>query len=415
MTSLLDDAQNEIFHRLLPVIVCMAVVGVVGIFGNILTIAFYAFKSKRSTSTLQIACLASVDLIVCIMILPNIIEMVVNVKYTQPVFCKLTHFFGLWAIATSCFILWIIAIDRYRKICRPFAKQITVKTTKFAITILVFSSLLLSARNFVNFSTVEVNITLSNSNVTTIGFYCTTRGDAGYRISVTVFYVIDFIFVMVCLVSIVVTYSRIIITLLKLRRSKNAPSQQKKTVTWSPSNATGISTNEDSDYSVGMTTYKSESNLSDNDTGNICHNAPADTSKEAGHSNPAIKSSNDQLFHHDNLRITIQKKNYRKRKRRCKVGARNASERNLTFMMLTVSLLFVACFFPYFVVKIIMRLVLKSGEGFELGTGIQLALRLVYLNSVFNPIVYCFFNPQFRRYLKCFFLKIFRCQIIQKD
>ncbi|XP_060551203.1 putative neuropeptide Y receptor type 6 [Ruditapes philippinarum] len=410
MVALLDDSQNETFHRLLPVIVCMAVVGAVGIIGNILTIVFYASKSKRSTSTLQITCLAVVDLIVCIMIVPNIIEMVVNVKYNQDVFCKLTHVFGLWAIATSCFILWIIAIDRYRKICKPFAKQITVKTTKFAITVIVIGSFLLSVRNFVNFSTVEVNVTLPVSNETTIGCYCTTRGDAGYNISVTVFYAIDFLFVMVCLISIIVTYSHIIITLLKLKRSKNASNQHRRDITWSRPNATGTGNcvNEESDNSFGMTTFKSESHISDSDAGNNSNVIAAKASVCDGH--PAVTIGNDQTFHNTSLRRTIQKKNFRKRKRRRKIGASSASERNLTFMMLAVSLLFVACFFPFFVVKIILRLVLKTGEEIELNVGIQFALRLVYMNSVFNPIVYCFFNPQFRRYIKGLFLKCFRCQ-----
>ncbi|XP_045189933.2 cholecystokinin receptor type A-like [Mercenaria mercenaria] len=412
MTSLLDQSQNEIFFRLLPLIVFMAVVCVMGIIGNILTIIFYASSSRRSTSTIQIACLATVDLMVCVMIIPNIIEMAVNVKYNISFLCKLTHFFGLWTIASSCFILWVIALDRYRKICKPFAKQMTVKTTEYAVTAIVIGSFVLSVRNFVNFTAIDVNVAVSNSNETVKGRFCTTRDDAGYKISVTVFYAIDFLFVLVCLGTILITYSCIICTLLRLKRTKKRSKQQAHVGISSRAKA---SIREESDGSLEMSNFQSQTNASTSKTNNnLSFDDTASSSADFSQSRTTQAIGNGGMLSPISLRRTLHKMNFRKRKRRHKIGARSASERNLTFMMLTVSLLFVLCFFPYFVVKIIMRLVLKSGEEFELNVGIQFALRLVYLNSVFNPVVYCFFNPQFRSYIKGILLKCLRCQVMKK-
>jgi hypothetical protein len=304
--TLLDQSQNEVFIRLLPVIVCMAIVCVIGLLGNVFAFIFYMFKSKRTTSTIQIACLAAVDFLVCMMIIPNIAEMAVNVKHDQPFLCKLSHFFGLWTIGSSIFILWLIALDRHRKICKPFTKQLNVKNTIRAIIVLIVITFLLSVKNFAIFDSLEISVDVTGSNQTVVGRYCTTRSDGAYKLSVSILHTVDFLISLMIWVTVIVTYSHVLFTLLKMRRSTNLP----------------------------------------------------------------------------------------------ETDSSSAVERNITYMMLTVSLLFVLCFFPYYAIKLIMRIALKSNKEFEMGVGAQFALKLVYLNSFFNPIVYCFFNPKFRGYLK---------------
>lgn len=405
--TLLNQSQREIFMHLLPVIVCMAVVGVVGIIGNTLTIIFYISKSKRSPSSIQIACLATVDLLVCCMIIPNIVEMVINVKYDLNVLCKFAHFFGLWTIASSCLILWIIAIDRDRKICKPFVKQMTVSTTKHAITGIVVFSFFLSVRNFANFDSNKVNVPIPNSNRTVSGRYCTTRDDPGYKISVTVFHSIDFLLLLMVWVTIIVCYIRIISTLLKINRKKKREVPSIHIDTSAPVHGNRADDSEEFD-SYELHNFSDPPSSSTEFSTSQTFQTSADLNQT--HSISAI-SGGAFTNHQNSLRRVVTKNNARKRKRRRKVAARSASERNLTFMMFTVSFLFVLCFFPYFVIKIIMRLVLKSGDEFELSVGIQFALRLVYFNSVFNPIVYCFFNPQFRRYIKTIFIRCLHCVI----
>ncbi|XP_045191177.2 cholecystokinin receptor type A-like [Mercenaria mercenaria] len=427
--TLLDQSQREVFLHLLPVIVCMAVVGIVGILGNILTIIFYAFKQKRSPSTIQIACLAAVDLMVCIMIIPNIIEMVVNVKFNQSFMCKFTHFLGLWTIASSCLILWIIALDRHRKICKPFAKQTTVRSTEYAITGIVVFSFFLSVRNFANFDSIKIDVPVTGTNRTISGQYCTTRDDSGYKISVSIFHSIDFVLLLMVWVTVIVTYTRVIYTLFRLRRTRK---REIPSVHIEQSSHVKLNRRDETKDNVELHELKSQSDTQDSDTSELKY--PADTLSSStefstgdmttlhsySHS-PAVSTATGKnhshvvpsvsggTFSHHSLRRTVCKLNTRKRKRRHKIAARSASERNLTYMMLTVSVLFILCFFPYFVIKIIMRLVLKSGEEFELAVGTQFALRLVYFNSVFNPVIYCFFNPQFRRYIKYTLLKCFQC------
>lgn len=398
--TLLDQSQHEIFVQFLPVIVVMAVASFVGILGNIFTIVFYALKCKRTTFTVQIACLASADLLVCCMIIPHVIEAVVNVKHNERILCKLTKFFGMWTISSSCLILWIIALNRHRRICNPFAKQLMVKTTVRCVVGSVIFSFFLSVRNFANFDIITVNVPVSGINETVRGLYCTTRDDAGYKISAFVFHLIDFILVLMILITIIVCYSRIICTLITLKRTdlKKGPSERERL---DLPEANGEGDMPELSYELStLDTLTTDLKCLD-DTAVSSENTLANISEPIQTVSGGIDSNNRS----GETVIT------RKRTQQRKMPARSPSERNLTFMMFTVSFLFVLCFFPYFVVKIIMRLGMKSGEEFELSVGIQFALRLVYFNSVVNPIVYCIFNPQFRQYIKDVFLKCLRCRL----
>lgn len=401
--EMLGQAQHQIFIRLLPVIVCMAVLCVSGILGNMLTVIFYSVKCKRSPSAVQITCLATVDLLVCCMIIPNIVEMIINVKYNHSFLCKLAHFFGHWVVACSCLMLWGIALDRYRKICKPFVKQWTIISTQYFIVGIVVFSFFLSIRNFVNFDSIEVNVTVSGGNETTIGRYCTTRDDPGYHISVPVFNTVDFLLVLLCWVTIIVTYSHISYTLVRLKRVQE---RSMSLVRADPSSCAQVDVRE-----LEVSCDLNQSKTLQSDAYDLNHSEEMLSSSTDLNKSQIMPTLNEGgTYSARSLRRTVLNQTHRKRTRSRKMAARSATERNLTFMMLTVSLLYILCFLPYFVMQIVMRIELKSVEDFELALGTQFALRLAYLNSVFNPIVYCVFNPQFRRYVKNIVLKCMTCQ-----
>lgn len=411
-SSLLENAQNEIFLRLIPVIVVMAAFGAIGLLGNILTITFYVGNVKRSPSSVQITCLAVADLVVCMMIVPNILEMVFNVNNNHVFLCKFTHFMGFWGVATSCLILWIIALDRHRKICKPFVKQITITNTKHIIIAETMISFLLGIRNLVNFEPIEVKLSPPGTNVTVIGRYCTTRGDGGYKLSASIFHSIDILLVITCWITIIVTYSLITYTLVKLKNKNNVPAQPVRAPAVSQSDAELSEMSTDTADSVSKsnatsTTIHQQRNRlgkmisSSNDVSNIQKNvsfadAAAVVCINSG-SNPDVSQ-----WESNTLRklFTTNKPIKKKRRRRRKIAARSTRERSLTFMMMIVSLIFVLCLLPYCILRIVMRFDRKLGLEFEAGVGTQFGLRLAYLNSVFNPMVYCLFNPQFRKYVK---------------
>lgn len=469
---LLEEARYEIFRHLLPSIVCMIVSGIAGLVGNALAFSFYAFKTKRATTVVLIACLSVVDFIVCVMFIPNIAEMWVNVKYTQTFMCKLAHFIGLWTVASSGFILWLVAIDRHRKICSPFGRQLTIKTVKYAVIGVIVFGFFLSVRNFVNFDTVEIDVIIHDRvNRTITGYYCTTRDDRSFTTSVKLFTTVDFLLMLMIWLTLVTAYTHIIFTLIKLQKTKKRNSVKQKAGGGNSSNlsnTTELSETPKSSKEVHTLKLEQRSICSSREDGPIhslgktvmIHEQPDNTSniKDYLKSEPSpdevIPKSIDFLLKHelkgkqttvkiqenselpgnvtpiesytrDKQRSTITPEDhssshvstslqdsgtlssdgrskaftYGRPERQKKLRA-SARERKLTFKMLTVSVVFILCFTPYFIVKILMREVLDSGQEYELSLLSQIALRLPYMNSVFNPVVYCVFNPHFRVYIK---------------
>ncbi|XP_060583077.1 D(2) dopamine receptor A-like isoform X2 [Ruditapes philippinarum] len=464
---ILEHARYEIFRRLLLVIVCMVVFGAIGIVGNSFAFVFYAFKSKPSSTVRLIACLAMVDLIVCVEFIPNIIEMWVNVKYTASIMCKFAHFIGLWTVACSALILWVVAIDRHRKICSPFGKQMTLVTIKYAVFAIVIFGFVLSVRNFANFDSVVVNVKDPGSNSTVKGHYCTTRDDSGYVVSVTIFTVIDFLLMLMVWITLAVAYSHIIYTIYKLKRIRKRLHNKTNVTTTEMSNPSYVNEendesttqiengpyplkdtmdghgaiHEDNDGHCHENDKSDELNILKTNISSVISNqvltvslnddqAIQDSLTEPGTStedSQQYKSKTDYLSSsHDTehlpenehssstktLAKSTLKRMFHKMTHKKYNSAKCPVERNLTFKMLVVSLVFIICFTPYFIVKILMREVMKSGEEYELHLLAQIALRLPYMNSVFNPMVYCVFNSQFRFYIqnifKTFFSKCFR-------
>ncbi|XP_045213809.2 D(2) dopamine receptor A-like [Mercenaria mercenaria] len=469
---ILEKTRYDIFRHLLPVIVYMILFGAAGIVGNILTFIFYTFKSKRSTTVMLIACLAMVDLIVCVLFIPNIIEMWVNVKYTASFICKLAHFVGLWAVACSGLILWVVAIDRHRKICRPFGKQMTLVTAKYAVIAIVSFGLVLSVRNFANFDSVEVNVVDHDVNMTVQGRYCTTRDDDSYIVSVTIFTVIDFLLMLMVWLTLAVAYSHIIYTIFKLQKKRKRLHQNPKVKTLDINNpsyeierqdeintnsqqghgsfSSAVHTEETEEHrkvdpvkqhenserasilsnELGSSSYGDDKYAIDLDIStesrqsvqprvsvtptcsSIQESRPSDENTTEYSSSCDIEHLPDAgtLSPGNHSKSTMQKKFHRHKKPKRYNSAKCAVERNLTFKMLAVSIVFIVCFTPYFIIKILMREVLKTGEEYELNLWAQISLRLPYMNSVFNPIVYCAFNPKFRLYIKGVFLGlVFGC------
>lgn len=398
---LLDQTQLEISTRLLPVIILTAFLCAVGITGNILAMVFYATRCKQTTTVTLIQFLAIVDMVVCFLIIPKVVEMIVNIEYTVSYFCKLTHFLSLWAIACSCFILWVISIDRHRKICKPFAKQITLPIIKYIVVAIVITAFALSVRNLVIYDTIPVNISTSYDNKTVTGRYCTVTDNHHYKAIVYIFFTSDFLFILTVWITIIVTYSHAIFVILrrqkKLRRKHetgNADNKHRKK-SYPRDNTEGEDTFEKSDYSSCNESHEDiveTSFVNDGDDTKI----PASRPERP----PFTIESNNGDFPIDSLQRRIKRWRKKKIPHVTFAGIRNPLERNLTVMMCTASIIFILCFTPYFVVRVLMRMVLGSGVDFELRVAIQFLLKLPFLNSVFNPVIYCILNPNFRKYIK---------------
>ena len=127
---------NEIFASILmPNTIFLSVNMVFGLLGNFFVIVIYSYKMKKKRSeTYFIPVLAFFDLLASVTCSASAIsDNMEYVTYPSDFLCKFLLFLGFYLTGTSASLLLTIAIQRYLKICRPLGKQMTLKWRRIAI------------------------------------------------------------------------------------------------------------------------------------------------------------------------------------------------------------------------------------------------------------------------------------------
>lgn len=138
----LDELNIRYAHKLLPFTLILGLLCFIGIVGNsiVIMVFLYSREYRNTNFKIFVLCLAFVDLMSSITLLPA--EMVKTRHFfliSDHVPCKVKCFFNIFAMNASAYILLVICIDRYRKVCQPLKKQIW---PSLAIKILVGAVLL---------------------------------------------------------------------------------------------------------------------------------------------------------------------------------------------------------------------------------------------------------------------------------
>ncbi|KAH3888498.1 hypothetical protein DPMN_012534 [Dreissena polymorpha] len=129
-------------RAILPVIIFLGIVALVGIFGNILILIIYGRRRDGGNFRFFVLMITTMDLTSCITIMPAEIYSLLN-WYNSPYIwvCKVKMFFSVFSFWGSGLTLILLAIDRYRKICRPLRWQINISLAiKLCITAVIFSA-----------------------------------------------------------------------------------------------------------------------------------------------------------------------------------------------------------------------------------------------------------------------------------
>ena len=155
--------KNLLFNTIL-----ISVLSSFGVIGNGLVLFLYKFKMPQTEERFFIPYLAVADLLstVCLACL----GISLNYYYTDfpnETLCQMLHYFSWQTTSWSAFILLMIYVSRYLKICRPTGKQMTRFWKKFAVygclifTIINTSPVLYFAGNrYQNISCIHSNITV---------------------------------------------------------------------------------------------------------------------------------------------------------------------------------------------------------------------------------------------------------------
>lgn len=124
-TEITYEVNSDMTLTAIPVIVFIGLVSVVGLIGNAVVLNVYYRKYPRCNFRHFVLVLAGIDFISCLVLMPmEIVTLVKWFVFPNAWLCKIKSFLNAYTVTSSAATLLLIAIDRFRKVCRPHSKQI---------------------------------------------------------------------------------------------------------------------------------------------------------------------------------------------------------------------------------------------------------------------------------------------------
>lgn len=355
--------NQELAQVLLPDTICLAVYLLIGIVGNITVLYIYLVRIY-SESRFFIPVLSTMDLLG--VIVNCSFSMSINllpVRFDSDIACKVIWFFAMTTTGASAYTLLVIAVDRYRKICKPFRKQMTRRWKRLSVVIVVALIVLLSIPCFFFYGSAQVE----NNDNKLIGFRCTSV-TGGMPKFALIFKGVLFLTVVTELTALIVLYvfiGRVLFKQIKF-------SGQKKTVAATEASGTSV-------------TYESGTLETDDEKrpGTHIHNdgisISVAASYESGQTSNGVKSITEAQM----------------RKRRIP-GFR------ISFMFMIITAVYIVCFLP----KLIMMVWESRKSDFwqtmsdsEMGL-FRFLYTLFIINNIANPFIYGFLDKKFQTELR---------------
>lgn len=124
----LQCLNSEKAFLYIPVIIFVALIMIIGTFGNIMVIYVYNWGFKRRSANFFISAMAIFDLLGCLISMPaGVYDLINSYTFDDKIGCKIVKYTEAAIIYGSAIILIEIAFDRYFKICRPLRVLMTSK------------------------------------------------------------------------------------------------------------------------------------------------------------------------------------------------------------------------------------------------------------------------------------------------
>lgn len=139
----LDDFNDEESLRRLVPLVFLGVNMIAGVIGNSIVLIVYPLRFPRNTHRTLIIGLSVADLLVCLIAISfEIVEMRFQYTFYNKIACTIVRSFSYWFTLVSMFVFMGMSYEKYKRICKPMKKQMTVKDCRVYI-ICVFTIALL--------------------------------------------------------------------------------------------------------------------------------------------------------------------------------------------------------------------------------------------------------------------------------
>lgn len=349
--AILARMTNAAIQQRMPCIVFIGSLSLIGVIGNIhVLVLFPRSDRKPSTYTVFVIALAVVDLATCLFHMPmEIFDLTRPYTFYSEIGCKLFRFNNAFLLLSSTFILVLIALERYRRVCNPLRPQMTVSLSKKLCVLVICISLVLTWPMYVlNGHHTKV---FEGNGANATGYMCFIEDEVRgtfYLYGYLGFIILVFIIAAGILIFTYVAISRVIFT---------RHASIRKGGHFSPNSYVNVST-----VSLDLV-----------------------TSQDTPVTN-TIESFNNSSIHET---TTSQK----------------ISMLKATRSLFLITTIFIILFTPYLLLNLIITLdkTFKPRlNDLEL-TVYQICFRLILVNNVCNPFVYGFTDSRFKNGMKEFY------------
>lgn len=387
ITALVQKLNDEMASLMTPATVYISVLMVLGLVGNVMVCYYYGFKTKQTSNSFFIVVLALYDITVCAFCMPTeIADIELFYTFENNAACKILRFINYLAGIGSILTLVAIATDRFKKICKATAPQLSMKATK-VISVAVFGvAFLLSWPSLVIYGSIRVNIP-TDLDIELKGSDCTSTKERKYRGYVWAFNIVHFVMFFVCSAVLIVLYSIIGHTIYQHHKGMRK---------YKCSSKIASSSNETSFSAVSLKKDDNSGNNSDQQDSNqhtgVQTQEMSKTKESAGKSAPKKQTTRKSTTKNHDKSNTIDSETIK-----------------LTMIMVIVTVVFIISFLPYLSLTVWRVKEGKHEAEFLSGAGLvgfKIGSRSFLLNSTLNPWIYGIFNTHFRR----FFFGWLRCR-----
>lgn len=202
--------------RSIPLIVLVVVMLLLGIVGNSFSIAFYGFHRRKTVTDFLIASLAANDFLACFVFCDEIPIAFQAFTFTDVTGCKCVFFLNNWMLVNSVILLTVIAVDRYRRVCHPFSRQMSKEVALRIVIAVTFMTFCLTLREPFLADIVTKPIKM-NDNTTLYGYFCSHTDDESAVAVIKASHIMNITIFASAVLVIIIVYSFIAKAIVKTR------------------------------------------------------------------------------------------------------------------------------------------------------------------------------------------------------
>lgn len=358
--TLLLQLSHEMALRILPVLVVLGSLMVIGTVGNALVVYIFVWRMKATTQNYLFAWLGILDLISCTVGIPSeIADICLYYAYENVVACKIMRFCLTVPPVASVSVLLVIAVDRYRRVCKPLHVQLHMQHAKVGVAIALVIALVFALPALSIYGRRSIDTRIKNVS----GFDCSVQDKYQGRLYPLLYEMIFGVAFVSYATALVVMYGRIWCETRRHRQYLARHSFSMAPLSSSP------------------TTGDRDSDLPPDD------NLPDEADDDRGRDR---SSSQAEVYTRIRRSLRAQK---------------------MTVVALAVTLVFILSYLPHLSLIMIRTTIQHFDSGLSTSglVAYNIFLRSYFVNSVANVFVYSFMNKEFKDHCKVIVKRTFGC------